>query len=236
RTEIQACSGSAVMGSTQLPVWTNGSVFPLKGFGMGGCSNHVKFSLVKPCQSSQLEENLVSGRPPSSVFIAVPEFGVSDHSEFVLLEYVPSIYVRMPMRLCVDMSIYCLFPFFLSYAYDSVVELIHWREFELLGVRSVFADYNLMMEAVGSCLTNKYPEGLPGKRYYGGNEYIDELEVLSQKRALAAFGLDAQKWGVNVQPLFGSPANFEGLDLSHEGHLSHGFMTPKRKVAMLIHS
>ncbi|KAL0297231.1 UNVERIFIED_CONTAM: Serine hydroxymethyltransferase 3, chloroplastic [Sesamum radiatum] len=101
-----------------------------------------------------------------------------------------------------------------------------------------------VMEAVGSCLTNKYSEGLPGKRYYGGNEYIDELEVLCQERALAAFSLDGQKWGVNVQPLSGSPANFEvytailnphdrimGLDLPHGGHLSHGFMTPKRRVS-----
>ncbi|KAH9726403.1 serine hydroxymethyltransferase 3 [Citrus sinensis] len=101
-----------------------------------------------------------------------------------------------------------------------------------------------VMEAVGSCLTNKYSEGLPGKRYYGGNEYIDELETLCQKRALAAFNLDENKWGVNVQPLSGSPANFEvytailkphdrimGLDLPHGGHLSHGFMTPKRRVS-----
>ncbi|XP_026417355.1 serine hydroxymethyltransferase 3, chloroplastic-like, partial [Papaver somniferum] len=101
-----------------------------------------------------------------------------------------------------------------------------------------------VMEVVGYCLTNKYSEWLHGKRYYGGNEYIDELETLCQQRALAAFHLDPKKWGVNVQPLSGSPANFEvytallnphdrimGLDLPHGGHLSHGFMTPKRRVS-----
>lgn len=46
------------------------------------------------------------------------------------------------------------------------------------------------MQAVGSILTNKYSEGLPGARYYGGNEYVDELELLCQKRALEAFDLD----------------------------------------------
>eukprot|EP00250_Pteridium_aquilinum_P011580 c20167_g1_i1 orf=134-1717(+) len=101
-----------------------------------------------------------------------------------------------------------------------------------------------VMEAVGSCLTNKYSEGLPGKRYYGGNVYIDQSERLCQERALIAFHLDAAVWGVNVQPLSGSPANFAvytallqphdrimGLDLPHGGHLSHGFMTPKRRVS-----
>ncbi|KAH7442511.1 hypothetical protein KP509_03G092000 [Ceratopteris richardii] len=101
-----------------------------------------------------------------------------------------------------------------------------------------------VMEAVGSCLTNKYSEGLPGKRYYGGNVYIDQSERLCQKRALEAFHLDPEVWGVNVQPLSGSPANFAvytallqphdrimGLDLPHGGHLSHGFMTPKRRVS-----
>lgn len=60
------------------------------------------------------------------------------------------------------------------------------------------------MEANGSILTNKYSEGLPAARYYGGNEWIDELEVLCQKRALQAFHLDPAKWGVNVQPYSGS--------------------------------
>jgi glycine hydroxymethyltransferase len=60
------------------------------------------------------------------------------------------------------------------------------------------------MEANGSILTNKYSEGLPNARYYGGNEYIDELELLCRKRALQAFNLDPAKWGVNVQPYSGS--------------------------------
>lgn len=49
-------------------------------------------------------------------------------------------------------------------------------------------------------MTNKYSEGLPGARYYGGNEVIDKLEILCQDRALAAFRLATDKWGVNVQP------------------------------------
>lgn len=60
------------------------------------------------------------------------------------------------------------------------------------------------MEANGSCLTNKYSEGLPGARYYGGNENIDAIEVLCQKRALKAFGLNETEWGVNVQPYSGT--------------------------------
>lgn len=60
-----------------------------------------------------------------------------------------------------------------------------------------------MLEALGSCLNNKYSEGYPGQRYYGGNEVIDEIEILCQKRALEAFHLDPKKWGVNVQPYSG---------------------------------
>ena len=65
------------------------------------------------------------------------------------------------------------------------------------------------MECLGSCLTNKYSEGTVGKRYYGGNEFIDQIESLCQKRALKAFNLSDKEWYVNVQPLSGSPANFE---------------------------
>ena len=64
------------------------------------------------------------------------------------------------------------------------------------------------MEANGSILTNKYSEGLPNARYYGGNEWIDELEQLCRKRALEAFHLDPAKWGVNVQPYSGSTAKY----------------------------
>ena len=64
------------------------------------------------------------------------------------------------------------------------------------------------MEANGSILTNKYSEGLPNARYYGGNEWVDELEILCQKRALAAFHLDPTQWGVNVQPYSGSVSTF----------------------------
>lgn len=60
-----------------------------------------------------------------------------------------------------------------------------------------------VMEANGSVLTNKYSEGLPGARYYGGNEFVDKLEILCQQRALAAFRLDPAVWGVNVQPYSG---------------------------------
>jgi glycine hydroxymethyltransferase len=101
-----------------------------------------------------------------------------------------------------------------------------------------------VMEINGSCLTNKYSEGLPGARYYGGNEFIDQTESLCQKRALSLYGLNDQEWGVNVQPLSGSPANFAvytallaphdrimGLDLPHGGHLTHGFYTPKKKIS-----
>ena len=101
-----------------------------------------------------------------------------------------------------------------------------------------------VLECLGSILTNKYSEGLPGKRYYGGNEVIDEIENLCIKRALEAYKLDKEEWGVNVQPYSGSSANFEaytallephdrimGLDLPSGGHLTHGFFTSKKKVS-----
>lgn len=101
-----------------------------------------------------------------------------------------------------------------------------------------------VQEAVGSCLSNKYSEGMIGQRYYGGNEFIDEMEKLTQKRALEVFHLNPEEWGVNVQPLSGVPANFAvytalveprgrimGLDLPDGGHLSHGFFTATKKIS-----
>merc|ERR1719261_1858227 len=98
------------------------------------------------------------------------------------------------------------------------------------------------MECLGSALTNKYSEGLPNARYYGGNEVVDQVEILCQERALKAYRCDPDKWGVNVQPYSGSPANFAvytgllapherimGLDLPSGGHLTHGFYTLSKK-------
>ena len=87
------------------------------------------------------------------------------------------------------------------------------------------------MQALGSTLTNKYAEGYPGKRYYGGCEYVDVAENLARDRAKEIFGAEY----VNVQPHSGSQANMAvyftfvkpgdkimGMDLSHGGHLTHG--------------
>ncbi|KAK6939803.1 Serine hydroxymethyltransferase-like domain [Dillenia turbinata] len=65
-----------------------------------------------------------------------------------------------------------------------------------------------VMEALGSHLTNKYPEGMPGARYYVGNQHIDQIELLCCERALKAFDLDSENWGVNVQPYSCTSANF----------------------------
>ncbi|KAF4755091.1 hypothetical protein FOZ63_020220 [Perkinsus olseni] len=103
-----------------------------------------------------------------------------------------------------------------------------------------------VLDAIGSIMTNKYSEGYPNARYYGGNEFIDQMENLCRQRALDAYRLSPEKWGVNVQPLSGSPANFQvytalmephdrlmALDLPHGGHLSHGYQTDTKKVSMV---
>ena len=88
-----------------------------------------------------------------------------------------------------------------------------------------------VMNAAGSILTNKYAEGYPGKRYYGGCEVVDEVETIAIERAKRLFGAEY----ANVQPHSGSQANASvfhaflkpgdkllGFDLSHGGHLTHG--------------
>ncbi|KAJ9113131.1 Serine hydroxymethyltransferase 2 [Naganishia adeliensis] len=126
----------------------------------------------------------------------------------------------------------------------KIIEDETWRQFSGL---ELIASENLtslaVMEANGSMLTNKYSEGLPGARYYGGNEHIDILENLCRERALKAFNLDPKVWGVNVQPYSGSTANFAaftalinpqdrimGLGLPDGGHLTHGYYTAKKKI------
>ena len=101
-----------------------------------------------------------------------------------------------------------------------------------------------VLECLGSCLTNKYAEGTVGKRYYAGNEYIDEIENLAMKRTLEAFNLNKEQWDVNLQPYSGSNANMAvmtgllnpgdrimGLSLKSGGHLSHGHYTKDKKVS-----
>jgi glycine hydroxymethyltransferase len=104
---------------------------------------------------------------------------------------------------------------------QNVIELIPSENFVTMPV----------LEALGSVLTNKYSEGYPGNRYYGGTENVDVVEQLAIDRAKEIFGAEH----VNVQPLSGAPANIAvyfgllepgdtilGMDLSHGGHLTHG--------------
>ena len=118
---------------------------------------------------------------------------------------------------------------------DQIFELIKDEEQRQLSGLELIASENFVsnqvLEAAGSVLTNKYAEGYPGKRYYGGCEIVDEVEQLAIDRAKTLFGAAY----VNVQPHSGSQANtavfaaclapgdtFLGFDLSHGGHLTHG--------------
>lgn len=127
----------------------------------------------------------------------------------------------------------------------QIIELEYQRQNQGL---ELIASENFTSEPVlaclGSILTNKYAEGQPGKRYYGGNQYIDEVERLCQSRALEVYRLDPEQWAVNVQPYSGSVANLAaynglirphdrimGLDLPSGGHLTHGYYTAKKRVS-----
>ncbi len=114
----------------------------------------------------------------------------------------------------------------------EIIDREHLRQrrgIELIASENFVSDE--VMHAMGSCLTNKYAEGYPAHRYYGGCQVVDDVENLARERAKKLFGAE---W-VNVQPHSGAQANmavfmaclqagdkFMGMDLSHGGHLSHG--------------
>ncbi|MEG0701936.1 MAG: serine hydroxymethyltransferase, partial [Muribaculaceae bacterium] len=114
----------------------------------------------------------------------------------------------------------------------DIIEREHQRQkkgIELIASENFVSDQ--VMQAMGSCLTNKYAEGYPGHRYYGGCQVVDEAENIAIDRLKSLFGAE---WA-NVQPHSGAQANmavfmatlnpgdkFLGLNLSHGGHLSHG--------------
>ena len=114
----------------------------------------------------------------------------------------------------------------------DLIEKEHQRQLkgiELIASENFVSDE--VMQAMGSCLTNKYAEGYPGKRYYGGCQVVDEVENLAIERIKKLFGAEY----ANVQPHSGAQANaavllavlkpgdvFMGLNLAHGGHLSHG--------------
>ena len=114
----------------------------------------------------------------------------------------------------------------------DIIEREHQRQkkgIELIASENFVSEQ--VMQAMGSCLTNKYAEGYPGHRYYGGCEVVDESETIAIERIKKVFGAE---WA-NVQPHSGAQANmavfmaclnpgdtFMGLNLSHGGHLSHG--------------
>jgi glycine hydroxymethyltransferase len=115
--------------------------------------------------------------------------------------------------------------------YDAIQKEVQRQNEGLELIASENFASRAVIEAMGTPLTNKYAEGLPGKRYYGGCKYVDVVEEIAQERAQELFGCD---W-VNVQPHAGAQANaavyltlmepgdtFLGLDLSHGGHLTHG--------------
>ncbi|MDE0291982.1 MAG: serine hydroxymethyltransferase [Candidatus Dadabacteria bacterium] len=118
---------------------------------------------------------------------------------------------------------------------ERIAEIIRMetqrQEWKLEMIASENYVSDAVMEAMGSVLTNKYAEGLPGRRYYGGCEFVDVAEDLARERALELFGADA----VNVQPHSGAQANMAvffaalkpgetvlGMRLDHGGHLTHG--------------
>jgi len=131
---------------------------------------------------------------------------------------------------------------------DEVVEYILQEQLRERHSICCIASENVtttqIWEASSSICNNKYAEGYPGSRYYGSCQFVDKIESVCQQRALKAFSLDSESWGVNVQALAGSIANFEvysalikpherimGLYLPDGGHLSHGYQTEQRPIS-----
>ena len=126
----------------------------------------------------------------------------------------------------------------------DIIEKEHQRQakgIELIASENFVSDQ--VMQAMGSCLTNKYAEGYPGKRYYGGCEVVDQSETIAIERLKQIFNAE---WA-NVQPHSGAQANaavflavlnpgdtFLGLNLAHGGHLSHG--SPVNSSGILYHA
>ena len=115
--------------------------------------------------------------------------------------------------------------------YEAIQRETYRQEYNLELIASENVVSEAVLEAMGSILTNKYAEGYPGRRYYGGCEFVDIAERLAIERAKALFGAD----GVNVQPHSGSQANMAvyfsqlapgdtilSMNLAHGGHLTHG--------------
>jgi glycine hydroxymethyltransferase len=115
--------------------------------------------------------------------------------------------------------------------FDAITDEEHRQRDELELIASENYTSAAVMEAVGSVLTNKYAEGLPGRRYYGGCEFVDKVETLAINRAKQLFGAEH----ANVQPHSGASANQAvyyaclehgdpvlAMDLAHGGHLTHG--------------
>ena len=137
---------------------------------------------------------------------------------------------------CLRFAVFLPFVMIMENARDyQLFELIEAEHKRQIGGLELIASENFtspqVMEATGSVLTNKYAEGYPGKRYYGGCEVVDEVENLAIERVKTLFGADY----ANVQPHSGSQANTSvyhafikpgdkimGFDLAHGGHLTHG--------------